>query len=112
MMVCKKWLTVSVTVSALVAFSGCVQYPTERQGVVDLRPQISFRVDPANTRMTEARVLIDGLDSGRLGDFVDGKGALQVLSGSHVIQVVSGSEFLLNESTYLGDGVARPFTVK
>jgi len=34
------------------------------------------------------------------------------LSGTHTVQVLSGSEVLLNERAYVGDGVARPFTVK
>lgn len=112
MKIYKNWIAVSLIATSLLAFSGCVQYPTERQSVVDLRPQISFRFDPADARLNEARVLVDGLDSGRLGDFVDGKGALRVLSGSHAVQIVSGAEVLLNERAYLGDGVARPFNVK
>lgn len=111
-MVIQKFIASILLACALVALSGCVQYPTERQSVVDLRPQISFRFDPADARLPEARVLIDGLDAGRLGDFVDGTGALRVLSGSHIVQIVSGSTVLLNERTYLGDGVARPFIVK
>lgn len=107
-----KWMAASLTGCALVALSACVQYPIERQSVVDLRPQISFRFDSADARLNEARVLVDGIDSGRLGDFVDGKGALRVLSGSHNVQIVNGSVVLLNERAYLGDGVARPFIVK
>ena len=111
-MVTKKFIAASLLSLALAALVGCVQYPTERQSVVDLRPQISFRFDPADARMNEARVLVNGLDSGRLGDFLDGKGALRILPGTHGIQVVSGSDVLLNERAYLGDGVARPFIVK
>ena len=108
----KEWMTGSLAACVLVVITGCVQYPTERQGVVDLRPQISFRFDQADARLNAARVLVDGLDAGRLGDFVDGQGALRVLSGLHVTRIVSGSDVLLNERTYLGDGVARPFIVK
>jgi hypothetical protein len=93
-------------------FVGCVQYPTERQSVVDLRPQITFRFDTANVGLNEARVLVDGLDSGRMGNFVDGSGSLRVLPGTHVVQVVIGSDVLLNERVYIGDGVTRPFVVK
>ena len=111
-MVTKKLIATSLFALALTALVGCVQYPTERQSVVDLRPQISFRFDPADARMNEARVLVNGLDSGRLGDFTDGKGALRVLSGTQAVRVVSGDEVLLDERAYLGDGVARPFNVK
>ncbi|OGA96674.1 MAG: hypothetical protein A3E79_04970 [Burkholderiales bacterium RIFCSPHIGHO2_12_FULL_61_11] len=108
----KKLVAASLLAMALTALVGCVQYPTERQSVVDLRPQISFRFDPADTRMAQARVLVNGLDSGRMADFLDGTGSLRVLSGTHIVQVISGSEVLLNERAYVGDGVARPFTVK
>ena len=107
-----KSITIGLITACLLATVGCVQYPTERQSVVDLRPQISFRFDPADSRMTEARVLVDGLDSGRIWDFVDGRGSLRVLAGTHVVQVVNGGEVLLNERAYIGDGVARPFIVK
>ena len=93
--------------------AGCVQYPTERQSVVDQRPQISFRFDAADAaRLGEARVLVDGLDAGRLADFVDGRGSLRVLPGNHSIKVLSGNVVLLDERAYLGDGVARPFNVR
>jgi len=111
-MASKKIAAASLLAMALTALVGCVQYPTERQSVVDLRPQISFRFDPADTRMTQARVVVDGLDAGRMADFLDGSGSLRVLSGTHTVQVFSGSELLLNERAYVGDGVARLFIVK
>ena len=91
---------------------GCVQYPTEKQSVVDQRPQITFRFDAGDARFAEARVLVDGLDSGRLGDFLDGKGSLRILPGTHMIKVISGTSVILEERAYLGDGVVRPFIVK
>lgn len=111
-MVTGKLIAASLLACALAALVGCVQYPTERQSVVDLRPQISFRFDPADARMNEARVLVNGLDAGRLGDFSDGAGSLRVLSGTHTVRVISGAAVLLDERAYLGDGVARPFIVK
>jgi hypothetical protein len=112
MMLISKTLTSLSLALALTALTACVQYPTERQSVVDLRPQISFRFDSNDSRIGEARVLVNGLDSGRLGDFVDGRGALRVLPGMHSVRVVSGSDVLLDERAYLGDGVARSFNVK
>lgn len=96
----------------LVALAGCVQSPTERRSVVDLRPEVSFRVESSSGQILEARVMVDGLDSGRVGDFLDGRGALRVLQGTHTIRVVNGSAILLEERVYLGDGVSRPFTLK
>lgn len=111
-MISKNFIAANLIACTLTALVGCVQYPTERQSVVDLRPQISFRCDPSDPRMVEAHVLVDGLDAGRMGDFLEGVGSLRVLSGTHAISVVSGATVLLDERAYLGDGVARPFIVK
>lgn len=92
--------------ATLVALGGCVQYPTERQGGVDHRPQISFR-SAGDAPPVDARVLVDGLDAGRVGDFLDGQGALRVLPGSHVIQIVAGGRVVHEERIYLADGVSR-----
>ncbi len=97
---------------AAAALVGCAQHSTERQSIVDLRPQIYFRFDPADQRMAQARVVVDGLDAGLMADFLDGTGSLRVLSGTHTVQIINGSEVLLNERAYIGDGVARPFIVK
>ena len=98
---------------AVTLISGCVQYPVSTQSVVDHRPVLSFRLDPSDiARLADARVLVDGLDSGRLGDLVEGSGALRVLPGTHVIRVVNGVTVVFEERAYLGDGVARPFLIK
>lgn len=108
----KNLVAVAVLLCSLPILTACVQYPTERQSVVDMRPQLTFRFDPVDVRMNEARVYVDSLDAGRMGDFLDGRGALRVLPGSHVVRVVSGTEVLLEERFYVGDGVVRPFVVK
>jgi len=94
---------------AAAGLAGCVLEPTESHRVVDQRAQISFLFDVARA---EARVQVDGLDSGRLGDFEDGKGALRVIAGTHVVRVVDGNQTLLEERAYLGNGVARAFAVR
>ena len=89
---------------------GCTQMPTEKQSVSDMRPQISFRAESEFAQ--SARVLIDGLDMGSVGEFLDGKAAMRVLSGPHKLTVTTGSTVLLDEKIYLGDGVNRSFIVK
>lgn len=89
------------------ALSGCVQLPTESQSVVDQRPQISFQI--ANEGQQAARVLVDRLDMGAVGDYVAGKAALRVLPGTHLVEVRLGSQELLNERVYVADGVSRSF---
>lgn len=87
--------------------SGCVQLPTEKQSVVDQRPQISFRI--AHEGQAAARVFVDRLDMGMAGDYAEGKATLRVLPGTHLIEVRLGGQQLLNERIYLADGVSRSF---
>ena len=98
---------VFAAVLAMSALGACVQMPTETQSVVDQRPQISFQIGHAGQQ--GARVLVDSLDMGAVGDYAAGKGALRVLPGTHVIEVRLGSQQLLNERVYLADGVSRAF---
>lgn len=93
----------------LLLAGGCVQMPTERQGVVDLRPQISFVAAPV---LHDSRVFIDNVDVGRVGDFIDGVAALRVLPGTHVVKVTSRNAVLLEERFYVADGVSRSFVVR
>ncbi|MBK7355659.1 hypothetical protein [Propionivibrio sp.] len=90
--------------------TGCVQMPTEKMGVSDMRPQISFTA--TNETLLASRVVIDGLDVGALADYTADTAALRVLSGNHRIQIYSGGTILLDEKVYLGDGVSRTFLVK
>lgn len=103
----KKLLASCALVAAL---TGCVQYPTEKQSVVDTRPSISFR--GASEANVSARVIVDNLDMGALGDFVEGRNALRLLPGTHVVRVVLGASVLLEERMYVGDGVNKTLLVQ
>lgn len=94
-------------VLVLSSLSGCVQMPTEKQSVVDQRPQISFRI--AHEGQAVARVFVDRLDMGMAGDYAEGKATLRVLPGTHLVEVRLGGQQLLNERIYLADGVSRSF---
>ncbi len=90
--------------------TGCVQVPTEKQSISDLRPQISFKV--LDDRLLAARVQLDGLDVGQVSDYVDGVAGMRIRAGTHIIRVNFGSEILLEEKFYLADGVNRSFVVR
>jgi hypothetical protein len=107
----KAKVSAAIIVAVLAGVTGCVQMPTEKQSVVDQRPQVTFRVNGDQQRAADARVLVDELDMGRVRDFLDGKASLRVLPGTHVIKVQSGETVLLMERAYLGDGVVRPFNL-
>ena len=94
------------------ALAGCVQFPTEKAGVVDQRPQISFHVPAEDKALQAARVQVNGIDSGTVGEFVEGQAALRVLPGNNVIRVVDGSRIVFDQQIYLGDGVGRTINLK
>lgn len=109
----RKALTALIVAGVLantLLLGACTQMPTEKQSVSDMRPQISFK---AQSELAQgARVQVDGLDLGSVGDFLDGIAAVRVLSGMHKLTVTSGSAVLLDEKVYLGDGISRSFIVK
>lgn len=93
----------------LIPVTACVQMPTEKQGVSDLRPQISF---VAESRHHDAAVYVDNVPMGRVGDFIDGTSALRILPGTHSLRVAAGNTVLLDERFYVGDGVSRSFVIR
>ena len=103
-----RWL---LAVATLASVAACVQMPSESQQVADMRPQISFAFDSADTATAASRVYVDGLEVGLLADFARGKAGLRVLPGNHVIRVERAGQVLLEEKVYLGDGVGRSFIV-
>jgi hypothetical protein len=110
-----KLARLAVTASLLAALPvlgiyGCTQMPTEKQGVSDIRPQISFKV--TDKQQHAARVTVDGLDMGSLGAYLDGIAALRIISGTHQVRVVLGNQVLLDEKFYAGDGVNRTFLIQ
>ncbi|MFZ5484366.1 MAG: hypothetical protein ACOZB0_09060 [Pseudomonadota bacterium] len=102
-------LLASLGLATLLASGGCTQMPTEKQGAVDLRPQIAFQV--SDERLHEATVKVDGRAVGRLGDYLNDKAALRLLTGMHLIQVEQAGRLLLEERLYLGDGASRSLQV-
>ncbi len=103
-------LTLALSAAAGLTFTGCTQMPTEKQGVSDMRPQISFKLERAD--LASAQVLVDGLSMGAAGSYVAGQASLRVLPGTHELQVVSGGQVILSERIYLADGVNKSFVLK
>ena len=97
---------------AVLALAACVQMPTEKQSIADLRPQISFKFIPTNPMAQTSRVILDGQDMGSIQQFTDGVNSLKVLPGTHQLQILNGSLVLLEERFYVADGVNKSFVVK
>lgn len=107
----RKSISAIVVVATLsLTVTGCTQMPTEKQGVVDLRPQLSFKI--ADENAARARVLVDGLDMGQAGDYLEGKAALRVLSGNHMLVIQLDGRTIAEEKLYVGDGINRTILVK
>jgi len=106
----KTYLSTGLLVAVLsnaVMVTGCVQMPTEKQGLADLRPGIAFNIgDP---KLVTARVVVDGLDLGTVGDYLDCKATVRLLNGTHFLRVISGADIVHEEKFYLADGVNRSF---
>lgn len=92
--------------------TACVQMPTEKQSVSDLRPQISFKVNSSDQRVTTARVLIDNMDVGTVQEYLEGTNTLKLQSGTHQLRILQGNQILHDERFYAGDGVNKSFIVK
>lgn len=107
----KQFLAMLATAGlAVAALPGCTQMPTEKQGISDLRPQLSFKL--ADESLRSARVLVDNLDMGTVGDYLDGSASLRIVPGTHAIRVELGGRSLVDERIYAGDGVNRSILVK
>ena len=90
--------------------AGCVQYPTEKQEVPDIRPQLTFVVSD-NLSAAPYRVLVDNLDMGSLAEYSTGEKSLRVLSGTHVVRIELAGKVVYEERIFLGDGAVRQLRV-
>lgn len=95
---------------AAMLISGCTQFPTEKQNVTDMRPQLSFKV--LDDSLFGARIYVDGLDMGVVEDYLEGAASLRVLPGNHQIRIDRQGRTIVDEKLYMGDGVNRTILVK
>ena len=102
---------IAPAVLLLMVATACIQLPTEKQEVADLRPQFSFSLADPNDDASQYRVFVDGLDMGIASNYAAGKNALKVLSGTHVVKVEAKGRVVLQERIYLGDGATRTILI-
>jgi hypothetical protein len=95
----------------LATAAGCIQLPTEKQEVVDLRPQLSFALADTTDDPAKYRVFVDGLDMGAAASYAAGKNALRVLPGTHLVKVQGLGRVVVEERLYLGDGATRTILI-
>ena len=92
--------------AALVLMTGCIQTPTEKQAVVDNRPQLTFSFADGNKKRGYT-VYLDNLDMGSAEQYLEGKVSLRVLPGTHVLRVENAGEIVVQDKIYLGDGASK-----
>lgn len=102
-------LSMAAGLAGMLTLSACTQMPTEKQSTSDMRPQISFKTPNEQTR--SAHVILDGLDMGPVGSYLEGAASLRILSGTHLLSIASGNQVIFQENFYAGDGVNRTFII-
>jgi hypothetical protein len=93
-------------IAVVALLSGCIQTPTEKQGVVDNRPQLTFSFADGNKERGYI-VYLDGLEMGGADQYMEGRVALRVLSGTHILRVENAGQIVLEDKIYLGDGASK-----
>ena len=101
----------TLVMSVVLCTSACIQMPSEKQEVSDLRPQLSFSLSDPSDSANAYRVYVDGLDMGSAASFLSGRNGLKVLSGSHVVRVEGRGRVMVEERIYLGDGAIRTILI-
>lgn len=91
--------------------AACMQLPTEKQEVSDLRPALSFSLADAADDPNVYRVYVDGLDMGNVANYTAGKNSLKVLSGMHLVKIEGRGRVVFEERIYLGDGATRTIQI-
>lgn len=102
-------LAVVATLAGVLALSACSLMPTESQGEADRRPQISFKA--TTERVLNSKIILDGIDMGQVGSYLEGDTSLRVDTGPHMLIVASNNRLVYQQSFYAGSGYSRIFTV-
>jgi hypothetical protein len=105
----KKTVTRLLMAAGVLAFTACAPMTTERQGISDKRPQISFKAD--SERVLNAKVIVDGRDMGQVGSYLAGADSLRVHPGTHMLLVAAQNRLIYQQTFYAGDGGHHVFTV-
>jgi hypothetical protein len=102
-------LLMAATLAGVLALGACSPMPTQSQGVADRRPQISFKA--TTERVLNAKVILDGIDMGQVGSYLEGDASLRMNSGTHMLIVASDNRLIYQQTFQAGKGYSRTFTV-
>jgi hypothetical protein len=102
-------LVLVATLAGVLALGACSQLPAQSQGAADRRPQISFRA--TTERILQAKIILDGIDMGQVGSYLEGDTPLRIDTGVHMLIVASNNRLIYQQSFDAGKGYSRVFTV-
>ena len=89
-----------------VSLSLACAYPVQQVEQVEERPLLVVEGAPEG-----ARLLVDGIDAGLASSFSGKEGALRVLPGRHVVEVVDGGRSLYRKEVFLGSASTKVIRV-
>ena len=89
--------------------SGCTQWPTDKQSIVDMRPGISFKAQ--NLELLNGRVILDNLDMGMASDYQEGSAMMRILPGPHLLVISLNGQKIFEEKIFASDGVNQTFLI-
>lgn len=95
----------------IASLSACAKQPTISETTVDLRPALSFTLASKKQDASSFEVFVDGLNMGSAEQYIQGKAALRVLSGTHLIQVKQHGQVVLEQKIYLGDSAVKSLSL-
>ncbi len=96
-----------ILLALLICFTltACVQSPTRNTQVVDDRPGIAFELPSVASEYYELR--IDGVSYGYVGQYQAGENLLNIIDGTHQVELFSDGKVVYHQEVYLGAGVNR-----
>jgi hypothetical protein len=89
--------------------TACTQWPTDKQGIVDMRPGISFKAQ--NPDLLNGRIILDNLDMGIARDYQEGSAMLRILPGAHLLVISLNGQKIFEEKIFASDGVNQTILI-
>jgi hypothetical protein len=116
------WLmAISAVLTAGLTIGGCSPLPmdtmqakqamqaTQAPGPADRQPQISFKA--TTERVLDAKIILDGIDRGQVGSYLEGDTSLLTNTGAHMLIVAANNRLIYQQSFDADKGYSRVFTV-
>jgi hypothetical protein len=111
-----EWLlnvaSMATALAGVLSIGACSPLPlqaTQAPGPADQRPQISFKA--TTERVLNAKIILDGVDRGEVGSYLEGATSLLIDTGAHMLIVAANNRLIYQQSFDADKGYHRVFTV-